>query len=245
VISERQLIRRGKLWWSRWAPGLPDVWRVMLSTTAPTAGVAGATARQWLSSLTPRHPPRDADLVAETAFGLFASACESGRSPTDLTTSQIELSRAQAVHRIKLLRGTGRDLGEVMTAAHMDIAFVLARRLLEWTTPRSHEVEVQPLLPGSGAIDACRPDMILGSELVEVKMSRSGFRIADLRPVLIYCALARLGTERRIERVALVNPLLGIEWSFELKMLVQAVSGKPPSLFFDDFHKMALGEGVI
>ena len=245
MISERHLVRRGRLWWTRWAPGLPDVWRSMSSTSSSISDGGVAAARRWLNPLEPGFPPRDADLVAETAFGLFASALELETSSAGLDRSQVALIQKRAVARIMLLRGTGRDLGDVMISEHLDFAMILADRLLDWTKMRRHPVEVQPRLAGIGAVDACYPDVILGAELVEVKMTRSMFKLDDLRQALVYCALAWLGTERRIEKVTLVNPLLGVEWSFDMKRLVRSVSGKPASVFFEEFGRMTLGENVF
>lgn len=79
-------------------------------------------------------------------------------------------------------------------------------------------------LPGTGIVDHCHPDLMCGTELIEVKMSRTIFRLADLQQLLVYTALAWLGTDRKIERVTLTNPVLGVAWSFELRELIREIS---------------------
>lgn len=240
MVSERQLSRRNRFWWSRWTPGLDERW-----LSAISAGTAGSTERvtRWASPLTSSLPARDSDLVAEVAFGLFACAMDADAPIASLTPDQVRGAVSRAVARIRVLRGTGRDLGGVMTPEHIDFAMILAKRLLDWTAARSGVPEVQPRLPGVGIVDACHPDLIVGAELIEVKMARTLFRLSDLRQVLVYAALAWLGTERRLDRITLTNPMLGVAWSFRLPDLVGEISGLPPSGFFDTFDRMSRGEG--
>jgi hypothetical protein len=99
-------------------------------------------------------------------------------------------------------------------------------------------------LPGTGIVDACHPDLIAGVELIEVKMARTIFRLSDIRQVLVYVALAWLGTDRRLQSVSLTNPMLGISWSFDLHTLIREISGESPARFFDKFDRLSRGEVV-
>lgn len=73
-------------------------------------------------------------------------------------------------------------------------------------------------------------------------MSRTIFRLPDLQQLLVYSALAWLGTNRQIERVTLINPMLGVTWSFELRTLIREISGLSSSRFFDQFDEMSRGD---
>lgn len=238
MVSERQLSRQNRFWWSRWTPGLDEQWLAGVSV-----GDAGPPGRitQWASPLISCLPPRDSDLVAETAFGLFASALEEGVAIASLGPERVGVTVSQAVGRIELLRGSGRALSGVLTQDHIAFATILGNRLLDWTAGYAATIEVQPRLPGAGIIDACHPDLIAGTELIEVKMARTIFRLFDIRQVLVYAALAWIGTDRRLERITLVNPMLGTAWSFDLPELIYEISGESPARFFDKFDRVTRG----
>lgn len=241
MVSERQLSRRNRFWWSCWAPGLDERWlaAVSLGNSKPAHRIT-----QWACPLTSSLPPGDSDLVAETAFGIFACALENGMAITSLAPEKVRIVVAQAVGRIELLRGSGRDLSGVVTPDHIAFAKILANRLLNRTAVYSDKIEIQPRLPGTGIVDACHPDLIAGIELIEVKMARTIFRLSDIRQVLVYLALAWLGTDRRLESVSLINPMLGISWNFDLKALINEISGESPARFFDKFDRLSRGEVI-
>ena len=239
MASERQLIRHHRYWWSRWTPGLNASWLMrMTSSQCPPNG----RVLVWDSPLVSGLAPRDSDLVAESAFGLFACAVDEKIPVALIPPDKVLLAVSRATDRVLLLRGTGRSLEGVMTPAHLQFALALATRLLAWTSRLPGQLEIQPRLPGVGIVDQCHPDLICGTELIEVKMSRTIFRLPDLQQVLVYSALAWLCTDRQIERITLTNPLLGVTWSFELRALIPEISGLSQSRFFDQFDLMSQGE---
>ena len=196
----------------------------------------------WESPVFSALPPRDSDLIAESAFGLFTYAAEA-KVPVELIPQdQVWLAIKGATDRILILRGTGRSLEGMMTPEHVQFAKSLASRLLAWTSKLPGKLEIQPKLPGTGIVDHCHPDLICGTELIEVKMSRTLFRLPDLQQLLVYSALAWLGTDRQIDRITLTNPMLGVAWSFELRALIREISGLSSSKFFDQFDEMSRGE---
>ena len=239
MASERQLIRGHRSWWARWTPGLnADLIMRMSTPQGPALGQVLA----WESPVFSALPPRDSDLVAESAFGLFAYAVEAKVTVELIPQEQVLLVVKGTTERILLLRGTGRSLEGLMTPEHIQFAKCLAVRLLTWTARHPEKLEIQPRLPGTGIVDHCHPDLICGTELIEVKMSRTIFRVPDLQQVLVYSALAWLGTDRQIERVTLTNPMLGVAWHFELRALIREISGLSSSSFFDQFDEMSRGD---
>lgn len=205
-------------------------------------GTSAHRVIRWATPLHSKLAPRDADLIAETAFGLFAIALRDNRTIDSLPQETRRLIVQAATHRIMLLRGTGHDLTGVMTDAHLVESEALAVRLLDWAFAREHPLQIQPRLQGIGLVDACHPDIIAGPELIEVKMARSPFRLDDLRQVLIYAALILRGTDRPLHTVTLTNPRLGIDWQFKLTEMVREVSGQSVSKFFEAFEQMAQGD---
>jgi len=241
MASERQLIRGHRSWWARWAPGLDEHLMMRMSNhESPYPGQVLAWGPPVFSAL----PARDSDLIAESAFGLFAYAVEANIAIELIPHDQVHLAVKGATDRILILRGSGRSLEGVMTPEHIKFAKCLAIRLLAWASKRSGTLEIQPRLPGTGIVDHCHPDLICGTELIEVKMSRTLFRLADLQQLLVYSALAWLGTDRQIERVTLTNPMLGVAWSFDLRILIREISGLSSSMFFDQFDEMSRGASL-
>jgi hypothetical protein len=239
MASERQLIRGHRSWWARWVPGLDSNLMMRMSNhQSPAPG----QVLTWASPVFSVLPPRDSDLIAESAFGLFAYAAEANIAVELIPQDQVRLAVKGATDRILILRGSGRSLEGVMTPEHIEFAKCLAIRLLAWASKRSGTLEIQPRLPGTGIVDHCHPDLICGTELIEVKMSSTLFRLPDLQQLLVYSALAWLGTDRQIERVTLTNPMLGVAWSFDLRALVREISGLSSSRFFEKFDEMSRGD---
>lgn len=235
MLSERQLSRGFRNWWQRWTPGLNPSWLArMLSETEHTHLVV-----HWADPLPSELPAHDADLVAETAFGLFEQAIHSGCKVQDLSAETRVLAMQSATHRIMLLRGTGRSLHGHMGASHLHEAIQLASRLQVQLMKRGQPIEVQPRLTGLGIVNACHPDAIAGADLIEVKMSRNLFRLDDIRQVLIYMALIWRGTDRKMETITLTNPRLGVDWQLHIKALANELSGKTASEFFEAFEVMS------
>lgn len=235
MLSERQLSRGFRNWWQRWTPGLNPSWLArMLSEAACTHLVV-----HWADPLHSELPAHDADLVAETAFGLFAIAIHSGRMVQDLSADTRAKAMQSATHRVMLLRGSGRNLDGHMGEPHLHEAIELASRLQVHLMKRGPPIEVQPRLTGLGIVNACHPDAIAGSDLIEVKMSRHLFRLDDIRQVLIYMALIWRGTDRKMETITLTNPRLGVDWQFQIKVLANELSGKTASEFFEAFEVMS------
>ncbi len=239
MASERQLIRGHRSWWARWTPGLNQN---LIMRMSAHQGTPPGQVLAWASPVFSALPSRDSDLIAESAFGIFACAAEAQIAVELISQDQVLLAVQRATDRILLLRGTGRSLEGWMTPDHIQFAKCLASRLLAWTTSLQGKLEIQPRLPGTGIVDHCHPDLISGTELIEVKMSRTLFRLPDIQQLLVYCALAWLGTDRQIERVTLANPMLGVAWSFEIRALIRDISGHSPARFFDQFDEMSRGD---
>ena len=234
MLSERQVARGLRPWWARWAPGLGHSYLGLIDN-------GGSTSNQisrWAPVIRSKLPARDADLISETAFGLFADAFRTGTRVDAISPESRRAVAHFATGRIMLLRGSGRDLSGVMSPNHLLESEELATRLLDWARVREHPVEIQPKLPGVGIVDACHPDMIAGPDLIEVKMASSLFRLDDIRQVLVYAALVWRGTDRVIETITLTNPRLGIDWKFRLREMVREISGKSLTEFFEEFEQM-------
>lgn len=91
--------------------------------------------------------------------------------------------------------------------------------------PADRSYELKPKFSGCGVVSSCEGDLISDGCLFEVKAGDRSFRIADIRQLLVYAALAYAGKTLNFDRIALCNPRTGILWTKSLDSICYAVSG--------------------
>jgi hypothetical protein len=100
----------------------------------------------------------------------------------------------------------------------------LAKRMLDHFT--GHQLIVpRPLFRGCGMISACEGDVLSGDCLYEIKAGDRAFRIADLRQLLVYSALAYSAGSLSFSKIGLFNPRTGSEWIRTLEHVCLSISG--------------------
>jgi len=100
----------------------------------------------------------------------------------------------------------------------------LALRLLHYF-PGTGATTLRPAFRGCGLLSACEGDLIEGDCLYEIKAGDRAFRIADLRQLLIYSALAYAAGELKFSRIGLFNPRTGSAWVRTLDQVCSAIAG--------------------
>lgn len=238
MLSERQLARGFADAWRRWTPHLDGR---LLATLRPD-GAWQQAVQCWAGPLQPSAPARHNDAVAEIAFGLFCAGLEDVSRPLeDFSESEVETVIEEALSRVTLLRrgdGLHRD---AIGAGHIADAQVLAIRLRDHLGAQEGSPRVHERLEGTGVLAACHPDVIQGNTLVEVKMSQTGFRSADLRQLLVYAAMAHWN-DRPARELALVNPRLGVTWRFAVGDLVERAADTTPVALFGAIERFVSEE---
>jgi hypothetical protein len=238
VLSERQLARGFADAWRCWTPHLDAR---LLASLRPD-GTWQEAAQQWAPPLQATAPAKHNDAVAEIAFGLFCAELEEPAHPLEaFPVLDVEPIIEDALSRVALLRRGVGLVREDIGAEHLADARAMATRLRDHLgeqdgTPRVHE-----RLEGAGVLAACHPDIMQGSTLVEVKMSKTGFRSADLRQLLVYAAMAHWNGIPAKE-LALVNPRLGLSWRFGVDELVERVADTTPDALFKDIERFVSEE---
>jgi hypothetical protein len=236
MVSDRQLARGFRAFWNRIAPGLnADFLSGMCAGTHPLARYL----RHWAPPFQASESSRENDLIAEVAFGLFSAAREEACGVRELGSIAFHQAVVQAEARVSILRGTPGSLRNPSTQAAQADALAIAERLEAFLTASHEAIEVQPRVPGFGCISACYADLVLGRELIELKTSRSIFRCADLRQLLVYAALLFAEGQRKVEVLSLVNPRLGVAWRFPAEALVMKVAYCAP----EELYRELLGFG--
>ncbi len=116
-------------------------------------------------------------------------------------------------------------------ASEEEAAIEEALTLLNRLTMYFGEVEarkpltIRPSFPGCGIVNDCQGDVVAGNTLYEVKAVDRGFRITDLRQLIIYAALGRSSRAFRFERLGLLNPRTSQCWVRDVDEISYAIAG--------------------
>lgn len=130
----------------------------------------------------------------------------------------------QAVEYINRLAFSSEIRGAELSKDCGTEAHHLTENLLRFF-PADRSYELRPKFNGCGVISSCEGDLISGGCLFEIKAGDRSFRIADIRQLLVYAALAYAGRTLNFDRIALCNPRTGILWTKSLDSICHAVSG--------------------
>lgn len=161
----------------------------------------------------------------ELAFETFSRARAAGQ----LFKSEAILSVAKdSIESVAeyILRITG---DESSVSLHLDDAckqeLLGMTRNLMLSFPDSKDFHIRPKFSGCGVVSACEGDLIYKDCLYEVKAGDRGFRVSDIKQLLIYSSLAFSEGELNFSKVALFNPRNGYYWERTLDRLCIELSG--------------------
>ncbi|MFO0614784.1 MAG: hypothetical protein U0414_19510 [Polyangiaceae bacterium] len=167
-------------------------------------------------------------LINELGFLMFAHVAN-GSSEEELWIDESTVERLcdQARRHVQGMRQYGRKAPEALGGADIEEAMRLARRLKKFFAEATDCVlNVSPAFSGCGWLDGCRGDVLSGGTLYEVKAGERGFRTADIRQLLVYCALNFESKSHDLRAVGLVNPRLGTFMREELETLCRNLAGR-------------------
>lgn len=91
--------------------------------------------------------------------------------------------------------------------------------------PGTETTTLRPRFNGCGLISECEGDLIEGSCLYEVKAGDRAFRVADLRQLLTYTALAYAKGTLSFQDIGIFNPRTGVAWRKSLEEVSHSLSG--------------------
>lgn len=174
------------------------------------------------------------DLVADTAFGIFAAAHQQDKSVDSITSNSALLKKISqsAFERIRNLRGR-ETKKKLKPLSRLVDAIEIAVRLYDFFVNKgSGKLIVQPRFKGCGILDSCYGDLYMEKNLYEVKCVERNLRSIDIRQVFTYCALNYQSQQIVIDEVCIVNPRRGITFRFNVETLAQQVSGKNSAQLF-------------
>jgi hypothetical protein len=189
-------------------------------------------------------PGRRRALVNEIGFRLFVEGLKDGEVMAKRIDPDriIEIGREVDQFLNKGLAPSGEDDVGIPSGEEIEEATILAHRISRYFLIYESKIKVipEPYFAGCGILDSCRGDILAGSTLYEVKSAEGGFRLADLRQVLAYCALNHAQPLHAISSVGFINPRLGVFFTSDVEALVRSAAGMPAdSFFFDTTHFLA------
>lgn len=230
MISEKQFSEQFSGFWGQCLPFLtPQAIAAMNVNGVPMPDSRGFVARPFA----PTEESANNDLVADTGFGIFAAAVQSGKSVHSVRNEAlVERISQSAFERIKGLRKL-EGKADLKHLRGIDDAMEIAVRLEDFfECEDAGELLIQPRFKGCGILDSCYGDLLMHTTLYEVKCVERNLRSIDIRQVLTYAALNYQSRQYAINQVCVVNPRRGIAFRFDVETLAQHASGKNSAELF-------------
>lgn len=106
---------------------------------------------------------------------------------------------------------------------------------------------LSPKFPGCGLVENCEGDIIEETTLIEIKAGDRNFSILDIRQLLVYGALNYISySPYKIEKFGLFNPRRGIQWSENIDVISNSLSGTTiGDLYTEIINYLSQGYGSI
>jgi hypothetical protein len=223
VISERQF---AGLYTSFWSTALP--------LAEATVREMNLRAERFFDPLEADSPTAFNGFVNELAFRV-AESCHAAGLVAIASESVSTVYAPTEVYIMRLPRAVVPSNASERDAATKD-AMTIAQRLLEMVSRCRGDrgVWFRPSFQGSGVLDACEGDILIGEDLWEVKSGDRHFRQTDIRQILVYCALNYAARVREITHFSLVNPRAGVMACGTVTDLAYALAGCDSNTLFDE-----------
>ena len=224
MISEHQL-----------SVGYSSFWREVTPMADVFMRAQNLMLNRFCEPLDSAQDPRNRSFISELAFRIFADYAQQGelllsKEPETISKKLID----EVIRYIQRFSTVQSDVKGNVSSSEVQEAITLATRLYEHFSGSFDRVILQPRFAGCGIMSACEGDLLVSDILYEVKAGDRNFRITDLRQLLIYCALNRAKQTHSIERVALINPRVGVYWSARLDTVAKRISGATASQLLDN-----------
>ena len=176
----------------------PSTWRNLTPSLEQYTRWANLHLLKFAKPLYSSHNSERSALISEAAFHALASDHD-----------DIEPADQAAAHQ-SLSRLPGKPLGAPqLSAFELDEAKAILWRLEAFVRGRPDSVLVRPEFKGCGLVEPAVGDLLIGTDLVEVKSVARSLRSADFCQLLTYAAMDYAAGNRRIARLVILNPRAG------------------------------------
>jgi len=243
MISEKQFSEQFSGFWNQCLPFLtPQVVGQMNLNGTPMPNWRGFVAKP-LESV---EDPANNDLVAETGFGIFVGARQSGKTVYSFGQgTALEKVSLSAFRRIEALR-RAEGKGKMKQLRGTEDAMEIAIRLEDFFEHEgAQDLKIQPRFKGCGILDSCFGDLLSDKTLYEIKCVERNLRSIDIRQVLAYCALNYQSRQYDLDHICIVNPRRGISFRFSIETLSLQTSGKNSAELFHEIGDFLMNFDTI
>ena len=180
-------------------------------------------------------------LVAEYAFTRFVLQ---HRLPTEAAQPPSEdkvhnLAWQQVRERLAPYTTQGLDVNTPFRKSEKQDAWRITQRLKKFFSSRRQPLNTRPSFPGCGYIDTSEADVLYGLTLFEVKTVDRMIRGTDLRQLLTYAALNKIGKCYKLSHVGVFNPRRGIYAELGLEDVCYGISGKSSEVLLTEIIEAA------
>ena len=161
----------------------------------------------------------------ELAFETFSRARAAGLQPKReviLSTTQ-ECIESVNKYILRITRDKNSATLELDNLCKQEVLGMTRNLMLSF--PAKNNIQIRPKFSGCGVVSACEGDLIYEDCLYEIKAGDRGFRVSDIKQLLIYSSLAFSKGELNFSKVGLFNPRNGYYWERTLDRLCIELSG--------------------
>lgn len=217
MISELQFIRNYSSFWNSLFPGGDDYIRIINSSLG----------KRLNDNIIIKDNPNRRALVNGIAFNIF----------TKITTKQVSKSTLNNIscksplildiinEEIKFLSNLryGSELENILIENEDTIIKTICERLIKVYGKKT--LLINPIIRGCGVIYECKPDIIYGNVLGEIKAGNRSFGIKDIRQLYVYLALNQQSKEYELNQIEMYNPRTGIYYKEFINIVSLNISG--------------------
>lgn len=184
--------------------------------------------------------PEERGIVNEMAFRLFMKWCQKGID-SSLPKEFIPKITNDAVNFIKRFRDVSIEKYKKPSVKGKNEAIAIAKNLRAYFSKNVNVSKIIffPQFSGCGCISDCEGDIMIETTLYEIKSGDRGFRLVDLRQVLVYCALNYIKHTYLIENIVLLNPRRGVLFPIKVDSLCREITGSDMFQVFQDITEFA------
>lgn len=218
MISERDIAEKFNVVWKQSFPLLtPSFMRVFNESYVIVIN----------EDLAPIEEEVRFDLVSEAAFNLSQMVIEQNINAVDFLAFASNRNQL-AIDTAHSIWPQGQYVKEELELSPFEVNDILrvAGNIVEFInkTKRS-KVKFKPLLKGYGILSDLEGDLEIDDTLYEIKTVNRNFKSSDLKQLFIYLALKQVSQGDNWKNAGLYNPRKGTCCNFNIKALIEEISG--------------------
>jgi hypothetical protein len=214
-----------------------NFWRAILPRSEQMVRMLNASRTQNMLAYNSDRGAGNRGLINETASRVVRLALTRQLEIDKLAKNDIKAATSEAHKFIARFRlSPGMEVPE-LEESDVHESLQLASRLKQQLAAYWSTLSMFVSIPGAGILDSCEADGVSGQTIIEVKAGDRLCRSRDIRQVLTYVGLAKLGAESPdIQTICILNPRVGWNLTAEVEVVLDMAGGKTFDAFIADFE---------